>query len=96
MACTSASVSYRESLTKDELLRALQSGEVPGNRRAHLATLLEEGPEVLLRGLLEQVAESVEWNRLEKNLLKIAENLDPSHQLLGRVKTACLRKREQS
>jgi hypothetical protein len=95
MACTSANVSYRESLTKSELVHALRSGEVPQNRRAHLRTLLEEAPEVLLKGLIEQVSESMEPGELEKNLLKIAEALDPSRQILDRVETVCYR-REQS
>ncbi len=43
MACTSASVSFRELLTEDELVRALVTGKVPGNRRPHLRSLIEEG-----------------------------------------------------
>ena len=96
MACTSASVSYRESLTKKELVQALRSGEVPQNRRAHLVTLLEEAPDTLLKGLVEQVGKSMEPGELEKNLWRIAEALDPSRRLLDRVETVCRRRREQS
>jgi len=96
MACTSASVSYRESLTKDDLVHALRSGEVPQNRRAHLLTLLEEAPETLLKSLMEQLGESMDPEELENNLLKIAGALDPSRQILDRVETVCRRRREQS
>src|SRR6266705_3143617 len=47
MACTSASVSFRELLTEDELVRVLVTGKVPRNRRPHLRSLLEEAPENL-------------------------------------------------
>ena len=81
MACTSASVSYRESLTREELVRALLSGEVPENRRAHLRTLLEEAPRSLLTGLVEQVGEESRTGEIERNLLKIANALQVSHRL---------------
>jgi hypothetical protein len=38
----------------------------------------------------------MEPGELEKNLLKIAEALDPSRQPLDRVETVCRRRREQS
>ena len=81
MACTSASVSYRELLTKEELVCALLSGEVPENRRTHLITLLEEAPESLLKGLVEQVSGQARAGAVEKNLLKIAEALHASHRV---------------
>jgi hypothetical protein len=81
MACTSASVSYREALTKEELVRALLSGEIPENRRPHLITLLEEAPESLMRGLVEQVSERSKPGQVERNLLKIANALQVSHRL---------------
>ncbi len=75
MACISASVSFRERLTEDELVRALLSGKVPRNRRPHLRSLLEEAPDTLLKGLLEQVDERTKPGKVEKNLLKIAAAL---------------------
>ncbi len=56
MACTSASVCYREVLTPDELVQALTSGEVSRNRFPHFRMLFEEAPEVLLHSLVEQMA----------------------------------------
>src|SRR5438876_11184513 len=35
MACTVANVSFRDTLTEDELVRALATGKVRANRRAH-------------------------------------------------------------
>ena len=55
MACTTASVSFRKTLTPDELVHALLSGRAPPNREAHLIVLLEEGPVALLKGLVAQV-----------------------------------------
>ena len=75
MACTSASVSFREILAQDELIQALISGDVPKTRRAHLMCLLEEGPENLLKGLVEQVGELVSPEQVRNNLLKIAQEL---------------------
>ena len=85
MACTSASVSYRELLTKEELVHALLSGEVPQNRRAHLLTLLEEALETLLKGLVGQVSGSRMPGEVQKNLLKMAETLDATHHIRERV-----------
>ena len=81
MACTSASVSYREQLTREELVLTLLSGEIPKNRRAHLMTLLEEAPETLLKGLVEQVGEQSEKEEVERNLLKIADALKIPYRL---------------
>jgi hypothetical protein len=82
MACTTASVSYREWLTESELVQALLSGEAPRHRTAHLHTLLEEAPEKLLIGLVEQVSKAHPRERIEENLLEIAAEL----QVEGRVR----------
>jgi transcriptional regulator with XRE-family HTH domain len=81
MACTSASVRYREPLTDDELVHALLSGKVSRNRRSHLRSLLEEAPEAVLKGLVGQVGGWAKPGKVEKNLLKIAEALDASHRV---------------
>lgn len=73
MACTSASVCYREVLTPDELVQALKSGEVPRNRFPHFRMLFEEAPEVLLHGLAEQMSKTVDPARVVENIFKIAE-----------------------
>ena len=73
MACTSASVCYREVLTPDELVQALKSGDVPRNRFPHFRMLFEEAPEVLLHGLVEQMSKTLDRTRVEGNIFKIAE-----------------------
>jgi len=75
MACTSASVSFRELLTEDELVRVLVTGKVPRNRRPHLRSLLKEAPENLVKGLIEQVTTLAKPGEVEKNLGKIAQAL---------------------
>jgi hypothetical protein len=75
MACTTANVSFRELLTKDELVQALLSGKVPGNRRPHLRCLIDEAPETLVKGLIEQVTALAAPGDVENNLLKITEAL---------------------
>ena len=75
MACTSASVSFRETLTEDELVRVLVTGKVPRNRRPHLRSLLEEAPENLVKGLIEQVATPAKAREVERNLGKVARAL---------------------
>jgi hypothetical protein len=72
MACTTASVSYREWLTENELIEALLTGEAPERRAAHLCTLLEEAPEAILLGLVEQLSASHSREQIEENILKIA------------------------
>jgi hypothetical protein len=42
MGSRSASVSYKEILTPDELLTALSTGEIPSGRDAHVASWLDE------------------------------------------------------
>jgi hypothetical protein len=81
MACTSASVPYREVLTPDELVQALASGEVPGNRFAHFHMLLEEAPEALLHGLVEQVSKTSNRTSVEQNIFKIAAQVEVSDRM---------------
>ncbi len=73
MACTTASVCYREVLTPDELVQALTSGEVPRNRFPHFRMLFEEAPEALLNGLVEQMGKALDRARVVENIFKIAE-----------------------
>jgi hypothetical protein len=78
MACTSASVSFRESLKENELVLALLTGRVPRRRRAHFHVLLGEAPGALLKGLVDDVGEWTTPGRVEGNLLRIAETLGES------------------
>jgi transcriptional regulator with XRE-family HTH domain len=72
LASTAASASFKTSLSEDELRRALLTGKVPRDRRAHLRALLEESPGALMKGLIQQMRRSTDPGKLEKNLAKIA------------------------
>jgi len=78
MACTSASVSFKEALTPDELVHALLSGKPPPGKEAHLIALIEEAPGVLAKGLVQQVAGWIKPGKLEKNLKKLVDELGVS------------------
>lgn len=45
MASVSASVSYKEKLTPQELAQALSTGVIPTTRLPHIATILDELPQ---------------------------------------------------
>jgi hypothetical protein len=81
MACTTASVSYRESLTREELVQALLTGRVPQNRYAHFRVLLDETPIALLRGLIEQVGKQATPASVAENFQRIAAELGASRDL---------------
>jgi len=78
MACTTSSVSYRETLTPDELVHALLSAKVPRNRRPHLRTLLEEAPRPLLEGLVQEVGKWAKPGKVVGNIAAIAAELGVS------------------
>jgi transcriptional regulator with XRE-family HTH domain len=88
MACISANVRYRETLTEDELVHALLSGKVPRNRRAHLRGLLEEAPRAVLEGLIEQASKWTKPGKVEQNMLKLAAALHVSERVTGWLTTA--------
>jgi transcriptional regulator with XRE-family HTH domain len=75
MACTTASVSFRQELTPDELVHALLSGKAPAAREAHFIALLEEAPVPLLKGLVAQVGAWVKPGKVSRNLEKIAKQV---------------------
>jgi hypothetical protein len=75
IASTSASVSFKTALTKEELCHALLTGEVPANRRPHLRTMLEEAPRPVIKGLLEQVTPLTVPGGVEANVKKLAAGL---------------------
>ena len=56
MASRSSSVSYKETISAQELADALTSGTIPPNRRAHLATLIDELPISMLVCAVEEAA----------------------------------------
>jgi len=81
MACTTASVSYRELLTPDELVEALLTGRVPQNRHAHFHVLLDETPIALLQGLIEQVGKQATHANVAENFQRIAAELGTCRDL---------------
>jgi len=78
MACTTASVSFKEVLTPEELVHALLSGKPAPGKEAHFVVLIEEAPAPLLGGLIEQVSKWAKPGKVEKNLAKIADQLGVS------------------
>jgi len=86
MACTSASVSFRERLTEGELVRALLTGRVPQGRRPHLRALLDEAPTALLKGMVEDVGRFTQPERVVRNLRVIAEALGSLSRVRGWLK----------
>jgi len=80
IACTTSSVSYRETLTPDELVHALLSAKVPRNRRPHLRTLLEEAPRPLLEGLVREVGKWAKPGKVAGNVATIADELSVSQK----------------
>ncbi len=78
MACASVSVSFRNTLTPDELVHALLSGRPAPGKEAHFVALLEEAPPALLRGLIAQVGKWGKPGKVETNVRKIARALDVS------------------
>lgn len=76
MACTTANVSFRDALSEDELIRALLTGKIPAGRRPHFRTLFDEAAPALLHGLAQEVSRWTKPGRLEKNLGKIAGEIN--------------------
>lgn len=75
MACMSASVSFRDTLSEAELTRALLTGRVAAERRPHLRALLDEAPIAVLQGLAAEVAKWARPGRISENLIGMAKVL---------------------
>ncbi len=75
MACTTASVSFRNALTEDELIRALLTGKIPPAKRPHFRTLLDEATPALRQGLIEEAGRWTKPGRVERNLAMIARDI---------------------
>jgi transcriptional regulator with XRE-family HTH domain len=87
MACTTANVSFKSALSEDELIHALVTGKVPAKRGPHLRVLLNEAPLAMLQGLAEETARWTKPGKLEKNLRKLARDLDVSRSVEEWLKT---------
>jgi len=88
MAATTASVSYKEPLTEDELIHALIKGRIPPGKRPHFRTLLNEGSPTLLKSLLREAGLWTKPGRVEKNLAKIAREVGATKRIDEWLKTA--------
>jgi hypothetical protein len=75
IAATSASVSFRGSLTASELRKILLTGRVPRRRRPHIRALLNEAPEPVWRGLAGQLRTLAARDRLAGSLKNLARKL---------------------
>lgn len=76
LACTSANVSYKESLLPDELARALLAGKAPAARRPQLRVVFDELPDPVFDGLLAQVEPWAKPGRVRRNVERLAVALD--------------------
>lgn len=81
MACTTASTSFRERLSADELVQALLTGRVPVGRRPHLRCLIKEAPPGVIRGLVQDVGASVGQEVIARNLANIAKEVGAEKSL---------------
>lgn len=81
IASTTASVSFKESLSDEELIRILLTGKIPTNRRPHIRALLDEASPKILEGLIEEVGRWTKPGRIEKNLAVISKALGTSRKI---------------
>lgn len=88
MACTTASVSYRNALTEDDLVQALLTGKVPPGKKPHLRTLLDEATPALLKGLVSEAGQWTKPGRVERNLAKIGRQVRSTRRMEDWLKTA--------
>ena len=75
LAATTASVSFKEPLTEDELVGALLRGKFPSGKRPHFRVLFEEANPKLVQGLLREVSRWTTPGRLERSLEKIGREI---------------------
>lgn len=87
MACTAASVSYRNALSEDELIQALLSGKIPSSKRPHFRTLLDEATPTLLNGMVKEASQWTKPGRVERNLARIAHEVRSSRRIEDWLKT---------
>ena len=76
VSASAGSTGFRESLTEEELVRALLTGKPPSRKSPHLRRLLEDSPPRLIQGLVAQVSAWTKPGKVEKNLVAIAKALE--------------------
>lgn len=81
MACMSASTSFREKLSADELVDALRTGRVPVGRRPHLRCLIREAPPGVILGLIQKLGASAGEEIIVRGLESIAKELGAERSL---------------
>ncbi len=88
MAAATASVSYRNPLSEDELIHALITGRIPSGKRPHFRTLLDEGGPTLLNSLVREAGQWTKPGRVERNIAKIARDVSSTKRIEDWLKTA--------
>lgn len=81
IASTAASVSFKDVLTAEDLVTILLKGRVPAAKRPHMRALFEDATPTLLKGLAQEVGRWSKPGRIEKNLIRIASELDISRKV---------------
>jgi hypothetical protein len=81
MASTAASVSFTEPLTSEELVAILLKGRVPASKRPQMRALFDEATPSLLLGLVKEVGRWSKPGKIEKNLVRIANELGVPRKL---------------
>ena len=81
IAATSASVSFRETLTSSELRKILLTRRVPRRLRPHIRALMNEAPEAVWRGLAGELGPLVTRDRLAGNLGNLARKLGSTRDI---------------
>jgi transcriptional regulator with XRE-family HTH domain len=88
MAATAASISYRNPLTEDELLRALITGKIMAGKRPHFRTLLDEASVSVLKAVVREARQWTKPGRVERNLVSIAREVGASRRIEDWLTTA--------
>ena len=87
MACTSASVSFKNALTEDQFVRALVTGKIPAGRAPHLRALFDEVPGNVLQGLMEDAREWVQPGKLQRNVERLVHDAGATRKIEAWLKS---------
>lgn len=88
MASNTASVSFKTSLTENELVHAIVTGKVPKGKAAHLRVLFDEAPPGMLAGLAEEAGKWARPGKLVKSLERLAHDSGASLEIGTWLKNA--------
>ncbi len=87
MASNTASVSFKTSLSENELVHALVTGKVPKGKAAHFRVLFDEAPPGMLTGLAEEAGKWTKPGKLARNLERLAHDSGASREIGPWLKT---------